>query len=82
MSDREWLATKESTLALLQKAKAMIKAGKGEEILFRDHEGGKGAPVCARRFESLADRGGDDDMFSSDFSDDELKVSTLQDQRK
>ncbi|BDA40837.1 UPF0613 protein PB24D3.06c [Coccomyxa sp. Obi] len=73
VSDREWLATKESTPALIRDAKAMVEAGKGEEILFRDHEGGNGAPVCARRFLSLADRGGDDDMFSSDYSDGELK---------
>ncbi len=53
----------------------MVEAGKGEEILFRDYEGGNGAPVCARRFLSLADRGGDDDMFSSDYSDEELKVN-------
>lgn len=75
MSDREWLATKESTPALTRNAKAMVEAGKGEDILFRDHEGGNGAPVCARRFLSLADRGGDDDMFSSDYSDEELKVN-------
>ena len=77
VSDREWLATRETTPALLETARAMMDAGKGEEILFRDHEGGNGAPVCARRFLSLAERGGDDDMFSSDYSDDELKVGHL-----
>ena len=75
VSDREWVATKETTPGLLEAAKTMMKAGRGEDILFRDYEGGSGAPVCARRFLSLAERGGDDDMFSSDFSDDELKVS-------
>ena len=56
-----------------------MEAGKGEDILFRDHEGGNGAPVCARRFLSLAEKGGDDDMFSSDYSDEELKVNFARD---
>jgi hypothetical protein len=77
VSDREWLATRGTTPALLEAAKSMMAAGKGEEILFRDYEGGNGTPVCARRFVSLAERGGDDDLFSSDFSDDELKVGNL-----
>ena len=34
-------------------------------------------PVCARRFASLASKHGDDDMFSSDFTDQELQVTCL-----
>lgn len=74
VSDREFLATLNATAGLLKKARSMVNEGLGEDILFRDYEGGEGAPVCARRFLSLADKGGDDDMFSSDLTDDELKV--------
>ena len=49
----------------------MVKHGQGEDILFRD----AGVPVCARRFLALASRGGDDDMFSSDFTDQDFKVT-------
>jgi hypothetical protein len=55
-------------------AQLMESNGEGEEILFRDPEM-HGAPICARRYVSLVCRGGDDDMFSSDFSDTELKVT-------
>lgn len=53
----------------------MVSEGAGEEILFRDYEGGEGTPVCARRFLALAEKGGEDDMFSSDFSDEQLQAS-------
>jgi hypothetical protein len=74
VSDREYLASKDSTAGLLAQAKLMMSRGEGEEILFRDYEGGEGAPVCARRFISLAEKGGDDDMFSSDLTNKELKA--------
>ena len=48
-----------------------MKHGQGEDILFRD----AGVPVCARRFLALASRGGDEDMFSSDFTDQDFKVT-------
>lgn len=51
-----------------------MKDGKGEDILFRDDDP-VGTPVCARRFASLASKHGDDDMFSSDFTDQELQVT-------
>lgn len=54
-------------------AQLMCSNGEGEEILYRDPDM-EGAPICARRYLSLVSRNGDDDMFSSDFSDDELKV--------
>lgn len=70
MSDRQWLAGKPGTADRIKHAEQMVKHGQGEDILFRD----KGVPVCARRFLALASKGGDDDMFSSDFTDQELKV--------
>ena len=54
-------------------AQQLSTTGKAEEILFRDWDM-RGAPVCARRFLSLAAYDGDDDIFSSDFSDAQLKV--------
>lgn len=50
-----------------------------EQILYRDHDY-DGAAVSARRFLALAGAkgdtryGGDDDYFSTDFSDSELRV--------
>ena len=70
VSDREYLAGKAGTADRIKHAEQMVKHGQGEDILFRDHR----VPVCARRFLSLACKGGDDDMFSSDFTDQELKV--------
>ena len=51
----------------------MVKDGHGGDILFRDDDP-VGTPVCASRFVSLAGKHGDDDMFSSDFTDKELEV--------
>jgi len=57
-------------------AQLMVSTGEGEEILYRDPQM-QGAPVCARRYVSLVAKGGDDDMFSSDFTDSELGVGLL-----
>lgn len=73
VSDREWLATQPSTAQRLQRAEEMVAAGDGEEVCFRAHEI-DGAAVSARRFVALAGRRGDDDMFSTDFTDAELQV--------
>ena len=73
MSDREYLAGKTGTADRIKHAEHMVKHGQGEDILFRDHSLG-GAPVTAERFLSLASKGGDDDMFSSDLTDAELQV--------
>ena len=70
VSDREYLAGKAGTADRIKHAEQMVKHGQGEDILFRD----QGVPVCARRFLSLASKGGDDDMFSSDFTDQDFKV--------
>jgi hypothetical protein len=52
-------------------AKQLQKEGKEEELMPRD---AFWAPITAYRFLSLQDVGGDDDFFSSDFSDEELEV--------
>ncbi|CAI7772755.1 unnamed protein product [Closterium sp. NIES-54] len=52
-------------------AQAMIAGGRGVEMMPRSAD--PLAPITAYRFHSLACTGGDDDMFSSDFSDKELK---------
>lgn len=62
------------TEELLLEAEEMMVEGRGDDILLRYHEF-DGAPVTANRYHALAARRGDDDMFSSDFSDEELAVS-------
>ncbi|KAK0661257.1 hypothetical protein QBC41DRAFT_330406 [Cercophora samala] len=56
-------------------AKGMVKEGKGEHVvdLGEMPEGWRGSPVTAGRWLSLATKGGDDDFFSSDFTDEELE---------
>lgn len=73
VSDREYLAGKRGTAQRIKHAEQMVQQSQGADILFRDHSAG-GAPVSASRFLSLASKGGDDDMFSSDLSDKELQV--------
>ncbi len=78
VSDREALAYVYSgTPALIEEAQAMVAEGKGEDILTRrwDSGGASGTPITARRYLSFTVPGGDDDMFSSDLTDAELKVS-------
>ena len=80
VSDREALAYVYSgTPALIEQAQAMVAEGKGEDILTRrwDSGGASGTPITARRYLSFTVPGGDDDMFSSDLTDEELKVSPL-----
>ncbi|KAL0036220.1 hypothetical protein WJX79_008618 [Trebouxia sp. C0005] len=72
VSDREYQAGKASTVDRLKTAEQMVRDGQGEDILFRDDDP-VGTPVCASRFISLASKHGDDDMFSSDFTDQEMK---------
>ena len=76
VSDREYQMGKSTTRDRLATAEQMMKDGKGEDIFFRDDDQ-VGTPVCARRFASLASKHGDDDMFSSDFTDQEFQVAQL-----
>jgi hypothetical protein len=52
-------------------AKSLVEVGRGEEMMSRD---AFWAPITASRFLSLQDFGGDDDFFSSDLSDVELRL--------
>ncbi|CAI5998571.1 unnamed protein product [Closterium sp. NIES-64] len=63
--------TEDAFEEMKQAAQAMIAGGRGAEMMPRSAD--PLAPITANRFHSLASMGGDDDMFSSDFSDEELK---------
>lgn len=71
VSDVEWLATQPDTAARLAAARRLAADGRGEEIAFRAFDV-DGAPMTARRWLSLAEPGGDDDMFSRALTDDQL----------
>lgn len=65
VSDREYMQTLPHTTRFLELAQSMLQAGKQEELMPRTafpH------PITAYRYHSLAAKGGDDDMFSSDFT--------------
>ncbi|KAG0591658.1 hypothetical protein M758_1G228600 [Ceratodon purpureus] len=72
VSDREFLVTLPETQPKLELAEKMIKEGKGEELMPRDTS--PEAPITAYRFHSLSTVLGDDDLFSSDLSDAQLKA--------
>lgn len=61
VSDVEYAETLPETAALVAAARAMVGAGRGEELMPRD---ASDAPITARRYLSLSTTGGDDDMFS------------------
>lgn len=75
VSDREYLmGVFPNTPERIALCRNMVDDGKGDEIAFRFTEFG-GTPITAKRWLSLADRAaqGEDDMFSSDFTDEELR---------
>ncbi|KAL8153654.1 hypothetical protein V2J09_011414 [Rumex salicifolius] len=72
VSDREYRATLPETAAMIDLATRMISEGKGLEIMPR--EANSDAPITAYRYNSLCGYMGDDDMFSSDLSDDQLRM--------
>ena len=79
VSDREALTYGyNGTSALVQQAQAMVTQGHGEDILTRRWDAGGSTPITARRYLSFTAPGGagDDDMFSSDLTDSQLKVSS------
>lgn len=71
VSDVEWLATQPGTAARLEAARQLAAAGRGEEVAFRAFDVDS-APMTARRWLSLAEPGGDDDMFSRSLTDAQL----------
>lgn len=71
VSDREGEAGKPETQKMLELAGAMVEGGRGEEIMPVD--ACFNTPICARRYRSLYALGGDDDTFSSDVGDEQLR---------
>lgn len=72
VSDRECYQQRVDAEKWIQMAREMVERGEEEEILPRGADA-CGAPITAKRFLSLHDLGGDDDMFSSDLTDEELE---------
>ncbi|KAI7902533.1 uncharacterized protein BX663DRAFT_511384 [Cokeromyces recurvatus] len=72
VSDREYFqANLENFQFYVDMAINYRREGKGEELLPRDSL--FGTPITANRFYSLTVKGGDDDVFSTDLSDEEIK---------
>ncbi|KAF5204552.1 hypothetical protein FRX31_005856 [Thalictrum thalictroides] len=72
VSDREYKATLPETAAMIDLASSMISEGRGMDLMPREAD--PGAPMTAYRYHSLCSYMGDDDMFSSDLSDDQLRM--------
>ncbi|XP_057524568.1 UPF0613 protein PB24D3.06c-like isoform X1 [Amaranthus tricolor] len=72
VSDREYRATLPETASMIDLASKMISEGKGSDLMPR--EANPDAPITAYRFHSLCAYMGDDDMFSSDLSEDQLRT--------
>mmetsp|Transcript_13115 Transcript_13115/g.17067 ORF Transcript_13115/g.17067 Transcript_13115/m.17067 type:complete len:284 (-) Transcript_13115:197-1048(-) len=72
VSDRDALPLELSEAeinTLLERAKSLIQQDRGKEIVYFYDT----APVSGQRFLDLFDKGGKDDMFSSDLTDSELR---------
>ncbi|KAF4358894.1 hypothetical protein F8388_013698 [Cannabis sativa] len=72
VSDREYRATLPETAGMIDLASSMIREGRGSELMPREAD--PTAPITAIRYHSLCSYMGDDDMFSSDLSDDQLRT--------
>lgn len=71
VSDREYKATLPGTASMIDLASSMISEGRQSELMPR--EANPDAPITAFRYYSLCAYFGEDDLFSSDFSDDQLR---------
>ncbi|CAL5079230.1 unnamed protein product [Urochloa decumbens] len=71
VSDREYRATLPETAEMIDLAAKMISDGRGMDLMPR--EANPDAPITAYRYHSLCSYMGDDDMFSSDLSEDQLR---------
>ncbi|XP_051127981.1 UPF0613 protein PB24D3.06c isoform X2 [Andrographis paniculata] len=71
VSDREYKATFPETASMIDLASKMISDGRASEWMPR--EANPDSPITAYRYHSLFGYNGDDDMFSSDFSESQLK---------
>lgn len=71
VSDREDAMRRPEYDTNIAHAKKLMEVGKEEEMMPRN---AFWAPITAARFLSLQDIGGDDDFFSSDLSDEDLRL--------
>ncbi|KAM7462638.1 hypothetical protein LguiA_030759 [Lonicera macranthoides] len=71
VSDREYKAMLPETAAMIDLASKLISEGRGSELMPWNAD--PDSPITAYRYHSLCAYMGDDDMFSSDLSDDQLK---------
>ncbi|KAL1536260.1 UPF0613 protein PB24D3.06c [Salvia divinorum] len=71
VSDREYRATLPETASMIDLASTMINEGRGSELM--PTEANSDSSITAYRFHSLCAYNGDDDMFSTDFSEDQLR---------
>ncbi|XP_028773994.1 UPF0613 protein PB24D3.06c-like [Neltuma alba] len=72
VSDREFQATLPHTASMAELAAKMISEGRSSEFMPRDAD--PNGPITAYRYNSLCSYNGDDDLFSSDLSDEQLKT--------
>nr|AFK45298.1 unknown [Lotus japonicus] len=72
VSDREYQATLPHTASMIDLAAKLISEGRGSELMPREAD--PSAPITAYRYHSLCSYNGDDDLFSSDLSDDQLRM--------
>lgn len=71
VSDREYRATLPETAEMIDLAAKLISEGRGMDLMPR--KANSDAPITAYRYHSLCSYMGDDDMFSSDLSEDQLR---------
>lgn len=72
VSDREYRATLPETASMIDLASTMIAEGQSSELMPKEAD--PSAPITAYRYHSLCAYMGDDDLFSSDLSDDQLRM--------
>lgn len=71
VSDREYRATLPETAAMIDLATSMIKEGRGSDLMPKEADP---SPITAYRYNSLCAYMGDDDMFSSDLNEHQLRM--------
>ncbi|MBA0846102.1 hypothetical protein Goarm_022515 [Gossypium armourianum] len=71
VSDREYRATLPETAAMIDLATSMIKEGLGSDLMPKEADP---SPITAYRYNSLCAYMGDDDMFSSDLNEHQLRM--------
>ena len=75
VSDREDAMMRDGYATNLEVAQTLVKDGQGHEMMPRS---AFWAPITAQRFLDLNEKGGTDDYFSSDYTDDELAARLQQ----